>query len=281
MASKSFSTRSCENPKRLANSRRRKRQLVRLVSAISSPSQGPATASVAARGRAPVSSRYRATAASRSATVSFSITNMRWGAPAELASANRLLLPPISPRRVVRIAAIPIDNHLLANGLRRRQARTAVFPCCSCSVRPRQAKNVLGEVGQDQVGRDRRGLIEPRLAELALDVELLGKAEAAVGLQAHVGGRPGGVGGKELGHVGLGAALAPGLIEGRGRAHHQLGRAHLRIGARDRELYALVLANRPAEHDALLGIAGRLGDAPLGVADALRRDLHALGIPDV
>src|SRR5262249_20928760 len=53
MASKSFSTRSCENPKRLANSRRRKRQLARLVSAISSPSAGPATASVAPRrGRA-------------------------------------------------------------------------------------------------------------------------------------------------------------------------------------------------------------------------------------
>src|SRR6516162_6729804 len=57
MASKSLSTRSCENPKRLANSRRRNRQPGRLVSAISSPSTGPATASVAARGRAPVSSR--------------------------------------------------------------------------------------------------------------------------------------------------------------------------------------------------------------------------------
>src|SRR5262249_3278326 len=108
----------------------------------------------------------------------------------------------------------PIDNHLLANGLPRRQAAFAVFPCCSCSIRPRQAENMLGEVGQDQIGRDRRGLIEPRLAELALDVELLGKAEAAVGLQAHVGRRPGGIGGKELGHVGFGTALAPGLIEG-------------------------------------------------------------------
>src|SRR5262249_61484148 len=113
--------------------------------------RAPAGAGAARGGRAPSSWGSRTPAASRSAPVSFSITNMRWGAPPELASANRLLLPPISPRRVVRIAAIPIDNHLLANELRRRQARTAVFPCCSCSVRPRQAKNVLGEVGQDQV----------------------------------------------------------------------------------------------------------------------------------
>src|SRR5262249_55812090 len=146
------------------------------------------------------------------------------------------------------------------------------FPCCSCSIRPRQAEDVLGEVGQDQIGRDRRGLIEPRLAELSFDVELLGKTEATVGLQAPVRRPPAGVGGEELAHVGLGAALAPGLIAGRGRAHHQLGRALLRIGARDRELYALVLANRPAEHDALLGIAGRLGDEPFGVADTFRRD---------
>src|SRR5262249_58138496 len=114
-------------------------------------------------------------AGSGRATVLFWIPNGRWGAPADWASATRLLLPPISATRVVRIAASPIDNHLLANGLPRRQARTAIFPCCSCSIRPRQAENVLGEVGQDQVGRDRRGLIEPRLAELALDVELLGK----------------------------------------------------------------------------------------------------------
>jgi hypothetical protein len=56
MASKSFTMRSCDHPNRFVNSARRNRH-ARLVSATSSPSMGPAMASVAARGRAPVSSR--------------------------------------------------------------------------------------------------------------------------------------------------------------------------------------------------------------------------------
>ena len=43
---------------------------------------------------------------------------------------------------------------------------------------------------------------------------------------------------------------------------HQSAAAHLRIGARDRELHALVLADRPAEHHALLGVGRRLVDEP-------------------
>ena len=38
---------------------------------------------------------------------------------------------------------------------------------------------MLCHVGEDQIRRDRRHLIEPRLTELALDVVLLGEAEAA------------------------------------------------------------------------------------------------------
>src|SRR5262249_59821468 len=90
---------------------------------------------------------WRAPAASRSATVSFSITTTRSGGPADLASANRLLLPPISARRLVRIAVTPIDNHLLPNGLPRGQAAIAVFPCCSCSIRARQAEGVVCRLG--------------------------------------------------------------------------------------------------------------------------------------
>ena len=51
----------------------------------------------------------------------------------------------------------------------------------------RQFEQVLGHVGQDQVGGDRRHLVQAGLAELALDVVLAGEAEAAVGLQAGVG----------------------------------------------------------------------------------------------
>src|SRR5262249_48052017 len=228
IASKSLSTRSCENPKRLANSRRRKRQLVRLGSAIPPASAGPGPAG--RRRAGPGAGSWGAPRARR----------VEAGARVVLDSHPALGRPGRIGEREPALATADIGEKARTHrgyprlitisypmGCRMGKPQLQFFPCCSCSIRPRQAEDVLGEVGQDQIGRDRRGLIEPRLAELALDVELLGKAEAAVGLQAHVGRGPGGVGGKELSHVGLGAALAPGLIEGGGRAHHQLGRAHL------------------------------------------------------
>ena len=140
------------------------------------------------------------------------------------------------------------------------------------------AEHVLGDEGKHEVGRDRRHLVEPRLAELALDVVFLGKAEAAMGLDAGIGRFPGRIRRQHLGHVGLGAAVEPGLVFARGLLHHQLGRAHRGVGLGDRELDALILADRPAENAALLGVVGRLGDEPFGVADAFRRDQDALGI---
>src|SRR6185295_53255 len=72
-----------------------------------------------------------------------------------------------------------------------------------CLERPRQPENVLGEVGQDQVGRDRRDQVQARLPELALDVVLGGEAEATVRLQADVGRLPRRLGAEVLGHVGF------------------------------------------------------------------------------
>src|SRR5688500_12509641 len=40
------------------------------------------------------------------------------------------------------------------------------------SIRSRHPQHMLGNIRQDQVGRDRRDLIEARLTELALDVVL-------------------------------------------------------------------------------------------------------------
>src|SRR2546421_10130809 len=67
----------------------------------------------------------------------------------------------------------------------------------------RKPEHVLREVGEDEIGGDRRHLVQARLAELALDVVLGGESESAVGLQTHVGGFPRGLGGKVLRHVGL------------------------------------------------------------------------------
>src|SRR5579864_9769826 len=69
------------------------------------------------------------------------------------------------------------------------------------SIRAWQAENVFGQIRQDHVGRDRRHLIEPRLAKLALDVVFLGETETTMGLHAHVGGKPGGVGRQEFRHI--------------------------------------------------------------------------------
>ena len=60
-----------------------------------------------------------------------------------------------------------------------------------------------------------------RLAELALDVVVLGEAEAAVGLHGDVRRLPRRIGGEQLGHVGFGAA--------RLAAVEQLGGALMRI----------------------------------------------------
>src|ERR687889_415906 len=60
----------------------------------------------------------------------------------------------------------------------------------SRSVRTRQAEHVLGDVRIDHVGRDRRDLLGPRLANFAFDVVFVREAKPAVELQAGIGGLP-------------------------------------------------------------------------------------------
>src|SRR5262245_57703755 len=146
------------------------------------------------------------------------------------------------------------------------------------SVRPRQAEHMLSQIRQDHVGRDRRHQIEPCFTKLALDIVFLGKAETAVGLHAHVGGGPGGVSGEQFRHVGFRADVLTGIVFARSLVHHQFGSTHLRISASDRELHALVLPDRSPEQRAIFGILRRLGNKPLGVADAFRSDQNSLGV---
>lgn len=54
------------------------------------------------------------------------------------------------------------------------------------SVRPRQAEDMLGQVGQDQIGRDRSDLVQARFTEFALNIILRRETKPPVGLQAHV-----------------------------------------------------------------------------------------------
>src|SRR3712207_1450946 len=95
--------------------------------------------------------------------------------------------------------------------------------------RPREAEDVLGYVGEDEVGGDGGHLEEPGLAELALDVVLGVVAVAAVGLHRDVGRLPRGVGGEELGHVRLGPAGLSPVEELRDRKSTRLNSSHANI----------------------------------------------------
>src|SRR5215467_15420912 len=77
------------------------------------------------------------------------------------------------------------------------------------SERPWKVEHVLGDVRQNEIRRDRRDLIQTRLPEFALDVELGGKAETAVGLEADVGSLPRRFRREILRHVCFGAAWLP------------------------------------------------------------------------
>src|SRR5262249_61902041 len=120
-----------------------------------------------------------------------------------------------------------------------------------CSIRPRQSQDMLRDVRENQVGRDRRNLVQAGLPELALDIVIFGKAEPTVRLQSGVGGLPRGISGQKLGHVGLGTAWVMRIEPLRGVRHHESGGFDVGIRASQRELYALVLPDRPVEYHAL------------------------------
>jgi len=63
----------------------------------------------------------------------------------------------------------------------------------TASIASRHAEHVLADIAEDQVGRDRRDLVEARLAPFALDAVFLGEGKAAVGLHAGFAGLPGGL----------------------------------------------------------------------------------------
>jgi len=78
-----------------------------------------------------------------------------------------------------------------ADGLRAAALRQVTLAdLVERSKRTRHAKYVLSHERQNQIRADRRHLVEPGLPELPLDVVLVGKAEAAEGLEAGIGRLP-------------------------------------------------------------------------------------------
>src|SRR5262249_17666540 len=122
------------------------------------------------------------------------------------------------------------------------------------SVALGQPEHVLRDVVEDHLLRHRRDLVESHLAPEPLDVEFLGVAVAAVGLQRDVASLEARLGGHELGGVRLGAAGFAAVEEPRRLQAHQLGRLELGPRHRQRGRDRLVLADRPVEHDTLLRV---------------------------
>jgi len=85
----------------------------------------------------------------------------------------------------------PAGVLLIATGLAGlavfRRRRTRSIPG---SVAAGQAQYMLCDVGEDQIGADRRHLVKPGFAEFALDVVFLGEPEPAMGLDAGLARRP-------------------------------------------------------------------------------------------
>ena len=102
---------------------------------------------------------------------------------------------------------------------------------------------MLGHIGQDQVGRDRRHLIQPGLAELALDIVFARKAKTAMRLDAGIGRLPAGIGRQQLGHVRLRPAIKPGVKTPARLKAHQVGSLDIHIGAGDGKLHTLILTD--------------------------------------
>src|ERR1700728_776725 len=71
------------------------------------------------------------------------------------------------------------------------------------SVRPGQAKHVLGEIAEDHLLRNRRDAHQPGFPPVALDVVLARVAKAAMDLHREVSGLEAGLGGQELGQIRL------------------------------------------------------------------------------
>src|SRR5579859_6024078 len=136
------------------------------------------------------------------------------------------------------------------------------------SERAWKSKHMFGDVGEDQIRRDRRHLIEARLAELTLDVVFAGETESPMRLQAHVRGLPGRLGGQILRHVGLSTAGLVSIVELAGLEAHAARGLDVDIRLGDRKLHALIAPDRAIEYHAFVCVFAGAIHEPVTVTDA-------------
>src|ERR1700683_5422471 len=124
---------------------------------------------------------------------------------------------------------------------------------------------MLGDIAEDKVCGDRRYLVEPRLAELSLNVIFASETEAAVKLDAGIRRLPRSLGSEVLRHVGLGCAGQMSVVATACLKAHQIGRLDFDIALSDGKLHALILADGPTEHHALFRVIRHLVDKPVPI----------------
>src|SRR3954471_15300181 len=126
----------------------------------------------------------------------------------------------------------------------------------------------LQELLADHHALDLRGALadqqQRRVAVEALDLVLLRVAVAAVDAEALLDALLAGLGGEQLGHPGLEVGALAGVLHPRRFAGDEAGGLDLRRHVGELELDRLVLGDRLAEGFALLAIAERQLQRPLG-----------------
>lgn len=137
---------------------------------------------------------------------------------------------------------------------------------------------MLGHIGQDQVGRNWRHLIEAGFTKLSFHIVFTGKAETTVELQTGVRRFPAGFCRKVFGHIRLRPAGLSRIVERTGFIAHQIGRLDLDKSLGDRELNALVLPDRPPEYLTLADVFTDPVREPITISDTFGSDQRALCI---
>ena len=155
-------------------------------------------------------------------------------------------------------------------------------PFGPASVRSFHSELVLCDVVEDHFLGDRREAEQAAVAPQPLDVELARIAHAAHRLHRPFGGRRAGLGGDQLGDVGLAAERFAGVEQRRRMAVHQPRAFHLRMGLGERELQPLIGRDRRVpEHPALVGVVDGEAKREFDRADQARRRYDALGVEHV
>src|SRR5262249_31114759 len=125
------------------------------------------------------------------------------------------------------------------------------------SIGFRKIEHAFGEVAQDELRAYRRDAWDKRFPEIPFDMVLLRISHPAMCHDRLFAGAKPSFAGKILGGVGFSATGAAVIVQPGSLHRHQIGRLELGPAFRQRMLYRLVLADRPAKDHTFTGVSRR------------------------